>query len=298
MQMNRVLEPFDEVASTTIVSTCIANFLTIDVEEYFHVNYSGLDMSALRNGRTNIEVLLDRLLALFADARIRCTFFTLGEIGEKYPGMVRTIHAAGHEVATHGQAHKAIREMTPGEFRDDIERSCGVLESLTGEKVVGFRAPSFSVTAEILPWFYEILERFDLAYSSSVFPGRTFLYGIPGFPQEPHRPVVHGRQVGVMEFPITAFEVLGRRFPLYIRLLSAGTLRRKLRAANRAGCPGILYTHAREIDPEQPRLPLSRGQSLVHYWGIRGCEAKLRQLTRDDLQFGTMRDYVAHLPAR
>jgi polysaccharide deacetylase family protein (PEP-CTERM system associated) len=274
----------------------VPNFLTIDVEEYFHVNYAGCDVSALKNGRTNVEALVDRLLSVCADASIHCTFFTLGEIGEKYPAIIRKIHAAGHEVAAHGYDHRDVGTMTAGEFRDDLSRTCGVLESLTGEKVAGFRAPSFSVTAGAVSWFYPVLEQCGLTYSSSVFPGRTFLYGIPGFPVEPHRPVVRNRRTRVIEFPITPFAIFGRRFPLYVRLLPAGMLKRKLQAANRQGRPGILYIHPREIDAGQPRLPLPRGQAFVHYWGIRGCEAKLRRLTRDPLGFRTMREYAAVFP--
>jgi polysaccharide deacetylase family protein (PEP-CTERM system associated) len=268
------------------------NFFTVDVEEYFHVNYARCDTSSLRRLRTGIEAQIDRLLSLFDDAGIRCTFFALGEVGEKYPSVIRRIHCEGHEVASHGYGHDTLREMTPAGFGVDLNRSCGILEDLTGEKVSGYRAPSFSVTREMLPWFYDVLARREIEYSSSVFPGRTFLYGIPDFPPEPHYPLVDGRAMRVMELPITAFRLFHKRLPLYVRLLPATALNRQLRVSNRAGRPGMLYVHPREIDADQPRLPLSRLQSFIHYWGVNGCEAKLRRVAAGDLGFVTMREYV------
>lgn len=270
------------------------NFLTVDVEEYFHVNYPNFDPASRSEERTRVPELVDRLLEMCAQAGARCTFFVLGAIGEKYPATVRRIQAAGHEVASHGCAHESVRGMRPEEFRADLERSTGILESLTGTKVEGFRAPSFSVDRDTLPWFYDVLEGCGLRYSSSVFPGKTFLYGIPDFPRHPHRPAVGNREAGILEFPITGFSLFGRRYPLYVRLLSAGTLARKMRAENREGRPAMLYLHPREIDPLQPRLPLPLMQAFIHYWGIRGCEAKLAHMLRaSDLRFGTMRDYLA-----
>jgi polysaccharide deacetylase family protein (PEP-CTERM system associated) len=270
------------------------NFLTFDIEEYFHVNYTGFDPSSRAQEKTRVPELVDRLLAMCSEAGVRCTFFVLGVIGEKYPDVVRRIDGAGHEVASHGYGHLGVRDMRPDEFRTDLRKSCAILEALTGAKVEGFRAPSFSVDRESLPWFYESLESCGLSYSSSVFPGKTFLYGIPDFPLQPHRPGLGGSTAGIMEFPITGFSLFGRRYPLYVRLLPASTLESMMRRENEQGRPAMLYMHPREIDPDQPRLPLSRGQAFVHYWGIRGCEAKMRRLLRaEDLAFGTMRDYVA-----
>ncbi len=270
------------------------NFLTIDVEEYFHVNYAGFDPASRAHERTGAPGLVDRLLEMCGDAGVRCTFFVLGVIGEKYPEVVRRIHAAGHEVASHGYAHLGVRDLGADRFRADLRLSCAILEGLTGARVEGFRAPSFSVDRETLPWFYEELRAAGLTYSSSVFPGRTFLYGIPGFPLHPHKPACGGRAAGIVEIPITGFNLLGRRFPLYVRLLPAAALERIMRRENTQGRPALLYLHPREIDPAQPRLPLSRGQAFVHYWGIRGCERKLRRLLRNrEMRFGAMRDYVA-----
>jgi polysaccharide deacetylase family protein (PEP-CTERM system associated) len=258
----------------------LPNFLTFDVEEWYRVNYEGVDAASLPCPPGWMERLTDRLLELCGESGCRSTFFVLGTVAEDYPGIVRRISAAGHEVASHSCEHKAVYEMTPGDFEEDLRRSCGILESLTGKAVRGFRAPSFSVTRSVLPWFYDTLERAGLDYSSSVFPGKTFLYGIPDFPYRVHRPVVEGRQTAITEFPVTRVDVAGKTIGLYVRLFPASFLRHHIRGENAAGRPAMLYVHPREIDPDQPRLTLPWPQSFIHYFGVRSCETKLRRLLR------------------
>ena len=254
------------------------NLLTFDVEEWYHANYEGLDQSPYSGQPTRLELLMDRLLDLCASHGVKSTFFVLGSVAEAKPSIVRAIHAAGHEVASHGYGHQSVRSMSPAEFRADLRRSCETLEGITGRKVVSYRAPSFSVTAETLAWFYETLEEAGILCSSSVFPGRTFLYGIPGFPRHPHYPRVEGRETRVLEIPMPRVRLFGRDLGLYVRLFPAWFLRRRIEQENRLGQPVTLYVHPREIDPQQPRLPLGWSVSLIHYWGIAGCERKLDTL--------------------
>jgi len=256
----------------------VPNFLTIDVEEWYRVNYEGAAATGLTCPAGWMERVTDRLLDICSAHGCRSTFFVLGSVAEAYPQLVRRIAAAGHEVASHSYGHQPVCAMTPAAFEEDLRRSCGVLESLTGRPVLGFRAPSFSVTREVLPWFYAALERRGLTYSSSVFPGRTFLYGIPGFPRRVHRPVVAGHRTTITEFPLTRVEIAGRTLGLYVRLFPGFLLRRYILAENAAGRPAMLYVHPREIDPAQPRLKLRWTQSKIHYFGVRGCEKKLRDL--------------------
>ena len=118
--------------------------------------------------------------------------------------------------------------MTPAEFTEDLRRSCSILESLTGKPVRGFRAPSFSVTRDILPWYYDALESAGLTYSSSVFPGKTFLYGIPDFPRRVHRPQIDGRRTAITEFPVTRVDFAGRTTGLYLRFFPLQFLRHRI----------------------------------------------------------------------
>jgi peptidoglycan-N-acetylglucosamine deacetylase len=271
----------------------IANLLTFDVEEWYHANYEGCGQTHYTGQPGVLEALVHRLLDLCARHDVKSTFFVLGSVAEVKPSIVRAVHAAGHEVASHGYGHQSVRSMTPAEFRADLKRSCEILESITGAKVTAYRAPSFSVTAETLGWFYEALEDAGIACSSSVFPGRTFLYGVPGFPERVHYPRVNGREVSVLEIPLPRVRVLGRDLGLYVRLFPAWFLRRRVRRDNRQGRSVTFYVHPREIDPDQPRLPLRWPVSLIHYWGIGGCERKLDALLAGlPGRFGRVRDLL------
>jgi len=273
------------------------NLLTFDVEEWYHANYEGLDHSRGASpgpGQpTRLDGLTRRLLDLCARHNVKSTFFVLGSVAEAKPAIVREIHAAGHEVASHGYGHQSVWSMSPAEFRADLKRSCEILEGITGAKVVSYRAPSFSLRAETLGWYYEALEEAGILCSSSVFPGRTFLYGIPGFPEGVHYPVVEGRQVGVLEIPMPRVRLLGHDLGLYVRLFPAWYLRRRIERDNRAGRPVTLYVHPREIDLKQPRLALRWPVALIHYWGIAGCERKLDAfLASLPGRFGRVRDLL------
>lgn len=269
----------------------ITNFLTFDIEEWFHANYSGMQVSTHdSSAATHLESLVDRIVDMCREHEFTATFFILGSVARNKPSIVRKLHAAGHEIASHGYGHELVYSMGPAKFQADLERSCSTLEEITGERVLGFRAPSFSVTEEALPWYYDALEQQGLRYSSSVFPGRTFLYGIPGFPERVHRPVVAGNQRSVLEFPVPAVHIFHKQIGLYLRLLPAAMIRKRIEKENRSGRPVVLYAHPREIDPEQPRLPLPFPQSVVHYWGVNSCENKLRSLMRS-CRFGRMCDY-------
>jgi polysaccharide deacetylase family protein (PEP-CTERM system associated) len=269
----------------------LTNFLTLDIEEWFHANYSGLQPPA-RVGETDLESLVDRLIALCAERSVRTTCFVLGSVARAKPAIVRKLHAAGHEIASHGCGHQLVYAMSRERFAEDLRESLGILEGITNESVLGFRAPSFSVTREILPWYYDTLEEAGLRYSSSVFSGRTFLYGVPEFPDRIHRPIVAGRQRKIVEFPVPAVHWAGRQIGLHVRLFPAWAIVRRIAKDNSAGKPVVLYVHPREIDPDQPRLTLPFFSGLIHYWGVRSCEAKLRSIVGSAL-FGRMGDHVA-----
>ena len=272
------------------------NFLTFDIEEWYHVNYQGIDLSGYREKPTNLESLVDRLIDICGKHGVRTTCFILGDVGRQTPSIVKKLHAHGHEIASHGCAHESVYPMTPDQFGTDLQLSCDILENLTGEKVLGFRAPSFSIRRETLQWFYPALESLGLRYSSSVFPGKTFLYGIPDFPEHVHYPMVNGVTQKILEFPMPRIEFMGKQMGLYIRLFPAWMIRRKILTDNQRGRPVILYVHPREIDVDQPRLPLQGFEKLIHYWGIHKCEDKLRALLSDmPGRFCAFRDV---LPAR
>jgi polysaccharide deacetylase family protein (PEP-CTERM system associated) len=269
------------------------HFLTFDIEEWYHANYDGMREPDAAGAPTRLDKLVDRLIALCERYRVRATCFVLGSVAREKPEIVRSLHRAGHEIASHGVGHRALWQMDARAFHQDLALSRRILEDITGEAVAGYRAPSFSVRRETLGWFYDVLEANEMAYSSSVFPGRTFLYGVPDFPTRIHRPVVEGRTRTVLEFPMPRVDWLGRQMGLYFRFFSARAILRRMQSDREAGGSTVLYLHPREIDPDQPRLNLPFWQKRIHYWGIRGCERKLeRVLSAPGNHFARMKDFV------
>jgi len=269
----------------------LTNFLTFDIEEWFRVNYGNCRIPVDARDM-NLERLVHRLLDLCDEHCARCTFFVLATVAETYPLLVRSIHARGHEVASHGYSHRSLSDMTESEFLEDTLKARDILQSAIGCEVIGYRAPSFSVSGANVEWYYRVLSAAGFRYSSSIFPGKTFLYGIPGFPGQPHRPVLNGRDVGLMEYPISRVDILWYGIPYYMRLFPARLLTRLVRTRNQRGESVMLYLHPREIDPAQPRIDMPRLQARIHYWGIGGCEARLRYLLGAKLPLSRICDHL------
>jgi polysaccharide deacetylase family protein (PEP-CTERM system associated) len=256
----------------------LANFLTLDIEEWYHANYDGFDADRYAGVPTKLEAVVERLIGLFGEHGVRTTAFVLGSVAREKPAIVRKLRAAGHEIASHGYGHERVYAIGRARFASDIELASKILEDITGRKTLGYRAPSFSVTRECLGWFYDVLEEHGFAYSSSVFPGRTFLYGVPGFPELAHAPVVEGRRRRIMEYPLPVVRLASRQMGLYLRLFPTWMILRRIERDNRAGRPVVLYAHPREMDPYQPRLNLPAKERLIHYWGLRGFDNKISKL--------------------
>ncbi len=262
----------------------IRHHFTIDVEEYFQV--SALEPHVSRDAwvrlPSRIEGSVDRLLELLDAADATGTFFVLGWIGERHPALIRRIATAGHEIASHGQAHRRVTELTPPELRESVRRSRDVLQQLAGHPVVGYRAPSFSITPG-LEWALEILVEEGYRYDSSLFPVRRRGYGYPGGRRDPHR--IECAAGPLIEFPPTTLQLAGAVLPAaggaYFRLLPYRLVTSGLRQAERAGHAGTFYIHPWEIDPDQPRLPVAPATRLRHYGGLRKTEPRLRTLLQE-----------------
>jgi polysaccharide deacetylase family protein (PEP-CTERM system associated) len=261
------------------------NAMSIDVEDWFHpealrgvVQPADWEQLAPRAGR-NVE----RLLRLFDAAQVRATFFVLGWVAEREPDLVPRLAAEGHEVASHGYAHRMITQQQPADFAADLRRSLQVLRAQSGQRVLGYRAPSFSVVQDTL-WALDELLQQGLSYDASIFPVHHDRYGVPGAPRMPYR--IRGRGARELwELPPVTLRVLGRNLPAagggYLRLLPYAYSAHALRALNALGVPGIVYSHPWEYDTEQPRLPLAGLQALRHYGRIASTEAKLVRLLRE-----------------
>ncbi|MFQ5534410.1 MAG: XrtA system polysaccharide deacetylase [Sphingomonadales bacterium] len=261
------------------------NALTVDVEDYFHVEaFSGhIKRAEWDNFPCRVERNTERVLGMLADHGAEATFFVLGWVAERYPALVKRIARNGHEVASHGCQHFRVVEQTPEAFRDDVRRAKGLLEDISGSPVRGYRAPSFSIGRENL-WALDILAQEGYVYSSSVYPIRHDLYGMPGAPRFAFRP--NGRD-GFLELPISTVSIGDFKFPCggggYFRLFPYEWSRWAWRRINETDHkPCIFYFHPWEIDPDQPRQRQAGLKSrLRHYTNLRRMEGKLRFALRD-----------------
>jgi polysaccharide deacetylase family protein (PEP-CTERM system associated) len=275
----------------------ILNALTIDVEDYYHV--SGFEGVVGRAHWGAFEPRIGASTALILDALertgVRATFFVLGWVAEHHPGVVRAIHAAGHEVGCHSYWHRLIYQQTPAEFRADLRRARAVLEDLIGNAVIAYRAPTFSITRRSL-WALDMLVEEGFRLDSSIFPTHHDRYGLAGTPTRPHR---IARPAGsLVEFPLAVWDGLGYPLPLggggYFRLYPYALTRLGLRAVNAAGRPFVAYLHPWELDPGQPRLRAGWLRGFRHYVNLRRTAGRLDRLL-GDFRLGTLSDVLAEL---
>lgn len=261
------------------------NAMTVDVEDYFHVSvFDGVvPRSRWETLESRVERNTDRLLQIFADAGVKATFFVLGWVAERHPQVVRRIADQGHEVASHGFAHRLVYDLTPATFREDIRRSKAALQAAGGTAVEGYRAPSYSVTPRSL-WALDVLIEEGFRYDSSIFPIHHDRYGIPVSSRHPYR--LDRSRGSIIEAPGSTVRWGVMNFPVagggYFRILPYAWTRWGIARLNRAEQrPAIFYLHPWEIDPDQPRLPAGLLSRFRHYRNLRETEARLKQLLAD-----------------
>lgn len=288
----------------------LTNYLSIDVEDYFHVSAfeAVAHPSSWDQREWRVEANTDRILELLAEREVQATFFVLGWVAERCPDLVRRIAAAGHEVASHGYGHRRVYLQQRAEFRDDVRRSKNHLEDLTGQAVLGYRAPSYSISARTA-WAFDELHAAGFSYDSSIFPIRHDLYGMPDWPRfsgpaerndsgawEPAEGEANGRP-RILEIPITTLPLNGRNWPIagggYFRLFPYGLTRWGLQRINQGeGRPFVFYLHPWEFDPSQPRITGAGWKSQIrHYLNLHRTEDRFRQLL-GDFRFTPLRDLL------
>jgi len=264
--------------------------MTVDVEDYFQVSvFEGVvPRERWESMESRVQANTERLLNLFDEFAVKGTFFVLGWVAERYPSLVRAIVARGHELASHGYAHRLIYEQTPDEFRQDVRRAKALLQDTGGVDVLGYRAPSFSVTRQSM-WALDVLLDEGYCYDASIFPIRHDRYGIPDAPRWPHHVECAGGRI--YEVPCSTVRVGGTNLPVagggYFRLLPYAWTRWGLARLNTQGQPAIFYLHPWELDPAQPRLPVNALGRFRHYHNLHKTEARLRALMRD-FRFGPL----------
>lgn len=257
------------------------NCLTIDVEEHFQV--SAFDSQTQRSVwdqlESRVERNTERLLELLAERDTRATFFVLGWVAERYPALIRAIAREGHEVASHGYTHELITSQDPDQFRSDVRRAKALLEDLLGERVLGYRAPSFSVTAKTV-WALPILVEEGYVYDSSIVPVYHDRYGLPGADPAPHR--LSTAAGALWEIPPSTTSLLGFQLPVggggYLRLYPFGLFRWLLARVESSRRPLVIFLHPWEIDPAQPRMSGPLLSRLRTYLNLHKTERRLTQL--------------------
>lgn len=266
-----------------------ACIFTVDVEDWFHILDvpSAPPISQWDALPSRVEQNFLSLLDLLDEHHVSATCFFLGWVAQRYPHLVRHAQSRGHEVASHGQAHRLAYEMTPEEFYADAAQSKSILEDLTGSEIAGYRSAGFSVTRQA-PWFFDKLIAAGYRYDSSVFPAPRGHGGLENGRFAPYTVETHTGSL--VEFPVTVASILGR--PLcffgggYLRLSPLPLIQAMARRVQSEGRPVIFYVHPREIDPSHPRLAMSRFRAFKSYVNLRSTRTKMRSLLAE-FEFAT-----------
>jgi polysaccharide deacetylase family protein (PEP-CTERM system associated) len=266
--------------TTAVTAGPIRNGMSVDVEDWFQVGAfeTVIDKADWDGLQPRVEANTDAVLALFAESGVHATFFTLGWVAHRYPALIRRIVDAGHEIASHGWDHQRVFTMDAGLFRADLARARAAIEDAAGQRVTGYRAPSFSIDQRT-PWAHAMLAEEDYAYSSSVAPLAHDHYGWRDAPRFAFRPLPDS---ALLEVPVTVAQFGTRRVATgggFFRLLPAALMDFAVRQVNAADHPAMFYFHPWEIDPAQPRVAAAPLRSKIrHYSRLGAMAGKLRGL--------------------
>lgn len=269
------------------------SILQIDVEDWYH----DLSIKEWHLYEDRIVPSTYKVLDILKDTDAKATFFVLGYVAQRFPELVQRIKNENHEIATHGYAHLPITKQTPSEFEEDLVHSIKILEEITGERVLGYRAPQFTIVKET-SWAIDILKKQGLRYDSSVFPTKTHLYGVPDAPLFPYHisssNIEDNNAEGEFwEIPLSVYRipVLGKNIPIaggfYLRFLPYSFIQFAIRRINELNQPAVCYLHPWELDPEQPRIDSLR---WYHYYRLSSTRRKFKKLLTQ-FQFTSVRRY-------
>ena len=277
----------------------IKHILTVDVEDYFHVEAFAdtVRREVWDQFPSRVVENCQRLLDLLDRHQTKATFFVLGWVAERFPKIVQEIHQRGHELACHSFWHRRVDSLTPRQFRLDTCSAREAIEQAASVKITGYRAPTWSVTKASL-WALEILAEEGFAYDSSIYPVRHDLYGIPGAQRYPHLHVCQNKK-RILEFPPATLRLAGMTLPAagggYLRIFPLQYTQLAFRQFENQEQSLVLYLHPWELDPEQPRLSGRLKSRFRHYTNLRQTESRLTQLLQR-YSFESFRDHLARNP--
>ena len=271
------------------------NILTVDVEEYFQVEAFSkvIEKKDWDKYQGRVEKPTLFLLEILDSFQVKGTFFVLGWLAERNPGLVREIFQAGHEIASHGYEHTMVMKMTREDFRKDLRKSKETLENIINTKVKGYRAPTFSIVQETR-WAYPILLEEGFEYSSSVFPIYHDRYGWPGFGSDPR---VMGRngESEIWEVPMSTSPLGPLTIPVagggYLRTYPWFFTRMLVNRLAKGGKPVVVYIHPWELDGNHPEIEAPFFRKIRHYYGLSSTRKKLESLLQT-LKFDTIANFL------
>ena len=283
----------------------MTNALTVDLEDWYHPEFVTKFVPAHQRN-DQVEDAVKPLLQLLDKYNVSATFFVVGQVAERHPELIEKIYEEGHEIASHGYSHKRLHELSKEKFEDDLRKSTKLLESIVKERIIGFRAPSYSIDQDSA-WALDALENAGYKYDSSVFPLRfrkKSLYGVRNAPLYPYSPSKEDitkesddRNRKIIEFPLSVVKFAGLKIPVaggaYLRLFPAWFLRLAINKINKEKRPAIIYVHPWETFEKTPRIKLPFPHKQVTYYGIGSSLKKVESLLRN-FKFGTVRGVLFH----
>lgn len=270
------------------------NILSIDVEAW----HSDLGFKEWSSYEDNVVLNVARILKLLKQRKIQASFFVLGYYAKCYPELIEKIVEENHEICSHGYYHRAITQLTHQQFEEDLLKSISALEKITGEKVLGYRAPFFSLV-ETTSWVIDFLKKAKLKYDSSIFPVRTHKYGVPGAPLYPY--YISSENIrkqhpngDFLEFPLSVYHIPGIKMNIpvaggfYLRLFPYRFIAHAIKKINKRNHPAICYAHPWEFNLKHPRIP---SIGWYNYYRLVETEKKFKKLIRD-FKFTSMRNWI------
>jgi polysaccharide deacetylase family protein (PEP-CTERM system associated) len=272
----------------------VINALSFDVEDWYHGFIATYDRAEEWESYES-RVVSDTMLAMsiLKKYNVKSTFFVLGYVASRFPDLICRIFKEGHEIATHGYLHRRVYNQNPAQFEADLRSSIETLEKITSEKVLGYRAPDFSVTSMSL-WALDIMAKNGLAYDSSIFPTKNYIYGIPCSPRFPYSIMTESNRE-IIEFPLSTIRFFNKNMPIaggiYLRALPFFIIRNGLRALNKEGKPAVVYLHPWELNPECPKLEGSILHRMIYKYNLSTTVRKLETLLKN-FTFCPMRDIL------
>ncbi|MBI5303419.1 MAG: DUF3473 domain-containing protein [Chloroflexi bacterium] len=265
------------------------NAISIDLEDWFCAYNLNIKIEDWDKQELRVVANTRRVLDVLAKHNTRATFFVLGWVAARVPDLLREIESAEHEIATHGYSHTLLTEMTPDAFEQDLANALRVTRACVSQKIIGYRAPSFTITRKTL-WALDILAKLGIAYDSSIFP----ISGHPDYGIGDAPLVIHQRGA-LTEVPMSVAEIAGKRVPCsgggYFRVFPYALTTYLMRQVNRAGRPVIFYLHPWEFDPDQPRRNLSRSKAFRHYFNLDQTARRLDRLL-SEFEFAPIKEIL------